>query len=451
MKFDREYFQGIFRIGLPIIIQNVVLSALNLVDVLMIGQLGEVSVASVGLGNQVTFLQFFLIFGVTSGCAVFAAQFWGRKDVVSVRKVLGIAVSMAGLGSLLFTLLAVGFPRFALGIYSRDPAVIDLGSQYLRIVGLCYPFIAITFSHASVLRSTGNVRLPMVTGIIALGLKTLLTYGLVFGHFGMPQMGLPGAAISTVIARVLESVLLVSAVHIFRTPAAARLSEMFAFSRAFLFSVLKTSLPVLYNEMLWSLGITTYNAIFARIGTEAIAAMNISSSIENLAFVLFIGISDACGIMIGNSIGAGEEQKAYDYARRTLLLGTLGAMAMGGVVYLLSGYLLELYKVSPQVLDYAHKALMVVSGCLWIRVNNMMIVVGVLRAGGDTRFGFLLDAGTVWGVGIPLALLGAFVFKLPVYWVYLMIMSEELTKYLIGLWRVFNRKWMHDLTHVAAV
>jgi putative MATE family efflux protein len=451
MRFDREYFKSLFTIALPIIVQNLILSSLNMIDVLIVGQLGEVSVASVGLANQVTFLMFFLIFGVTSGSAMFAAQFWGKRDVVSVRKVLGISLSMAGVGSLIFVILALGFPRAALSFYTTDPAVIAEGSGYLRIIGFCYPFLAITFSNASILRSTGNVRLPMIVGIVALGLKTLMTYTFVFGLFGFPVMGIQGAALATVIARILECGLLITGVYKLHMPTAAKLKEIFSFTRAFLFKVLKTSLPVVINEMLWSIGISTYNAIYAHIGTEAIAAMNISGTIENLAFVTFIGISDACGILIGNNIGAGHPQRAFDYARRTLLLSTLGAILMGGVIFLFSGRILALYKVAPVVMDYARTVLTVVSCCLWIRVNNMTIVVGILRAGGDTRFSMWLDAGTVWLVGIPLALLGAFVFKLPVYWVYLMVMAEEFTKYLVGLWRVLTRKWMNDLTDMAAV
>ena len=447
MKPDQqEYYSTLARIALPIIFQNLISSSLNMVDVLMIGQLGETAVASVGLGNQVTFLLMFLLFGVTSGSAVFSAQFWGKNDITSIHKVLGIGITLALTGSALFMVIALGFPHVVLSIYTSDPEVIRLGAPFLSMVGLTYPFMALTASFSSTLRSTGDVRLPVVSSTIALVLKTALGYALIFGHFGLPVMGIMGIAVATMIARALECGLLLTFVYVRRTPVAAPVREYFSYSRAFALRVLKTSLPVVFNEMLWSLGITTYTLIYAHISTEAVAASNISGTIENLAFVIFIGISDACGIMVGNKIGAGKESTALDYGRRTIILTTIGGMAMGGIIYPFSPLILSLYKVSPNVTEYTRRILLVVSLCLWIRTSNMTIVVGVLRSGGDTRFGLILDAGTVWLVGVPLALLGAFVLHLPVYWVYTMVMGEELAKYIVGMIRVISKKWIHNLT-----
>lgn len=447
MKPDQqEYYSTLARIALPIIFQNLISSSLNMVDVLMIGQLGETAVASVGLGNQVTFLLMFLLFGVTSGSAVFSAQFWGKNDITSIHKVLGIGITLALTGSALFMVIALGFPHVVLSIYTSDPEVIRLGAPFLSMVGLTYPFMALTASFSSTLRSTGDVRLPVVSSTIALVLKTALGYALIFGHFGLPVMGIMGIAVATMIARALECGLLLTFVYVRRTPVAAPVREYFSYSRAFALRVLKTSLPVVFNEILWSLGITTYTLIYARISTEAVAASNISGTIENLAFVIFIGISDACGIMVGNKIGAGKESTALDYGRRTLILTTIGAILMGGIIYLFSPLILSLYKVSPSVTEYTRRILLVVSLFLWIRTSNMTIVVGVLRSGGDTRFGLILDAGSVWLVGVPMALLGAFVLHLPVYWVYTMVMGEELAKYIVGMIRVVSKKWIHNLT-----
>ena len=204
-------------------------------------------------------------------------------------------------------------------------------------------------------------------------------------------------------------------------------------------------LPVMLNELFWALGITTYNVIYGRMGTESFAAMSIVGTIEQLAFVFFIGISNATSVLVGNRIGAGKENEAHTYAGRSLGLAALGGLVMGIIVQLVKTPVLSLYNVSPEVLQNVSAVLNVVTFFVWIRVSNMTIVVGILRAGGDTRFSLFLDGIIIWIVGVPMAYLGANVWELPVYFVYLCVMSEELTKYVLGLNRYFSRKWIHNL------
>lgn len=185
--------------------------------------------------------------------------------------------------------------------------------------------------------------------------------------------------------------------------------------------------------------------VYGRIGTDAIAAVNIAASIEGLAFVIFIGISDACGIMVGNRIGANEEQLAYTYARRTIKISTIGAVLMGMLILVGSDTILSFYKLSATSLAYAHNILMVMGFLLWLRVSNMILIVGVLRAGGDTRFGLFLDAGTIWLVGVPLAVIGGMVLHLPIHIVYLLVVLEEVIKYAVAMWRFGSRRWINNL------
>lgn len=445
MLRDRTYYTTLLSIAIPIIAQNFITSSLNLIDVAMLGQLGETTVASVGLANQLFFLLVLMLFGTYSGVGVFTSQLWGKGDLPNIRRVLGIGLMIGVTGSMIFTLLALVFPNLVLRFYSEDPAVIDLGSKYLRIVGWSYTVTAITFAYSSVLRSTGYVRVPMIVSVCALSIKTILNYGLILGNLGLPALGAEGAAISTVVARSIEFLALITVVYSRRLPPAARISEMVGFSREFLVRVLRTSLPVLANEMLWSLGITTYNMVYGRIGTDAIAAVNIAATIENLAFVIFMGLSDATGIMIGNRIGANEEEKAFGYARQTLIIGTTGSILVGLIILFSSDFILSFYKLSDAALANAHNILTVIGFMMWIRVSNMILIVGVLRAGGDTRFSMFLDAGSVWLVGVPLAVTAGLVFHLPVYVVYAMVMSEELVKYGVAMWRLFSRRWIHNL------
>lgn len=442
-----RYSSRLLHLALPIIAQQFVSSSLNLIGGLMVGQLGETSMAAVGLSNQVFFLLTFLLFGTSSGIAIFTAQLWGKEDIENIRRVFGLGLIVAFTGSLFFFIMAVFFPGAALSVYTTDPAVIALGVPYLRLVGLSYFFTAFTFMLAASMRSTGDVRTPLAVSFSALTINTVLSYALIFGKLGLPRMDVNGVAVASTISRLLECAGLIAAARLRRSPVLGTLRQTFSFTWDFAKSVLGRALPVTFNEMLWSLGISTYNAIYAHIGTDAIAAVNITSTIESLAFVIFIGISDATAILVGHQIGRGAEHGAYKDARTSLFLGMAGAAGMGVVLYFIAPHIVNLYKVSATVTEYALNILVVISATLWLRVSNMTLFVGIFRSGGDTRFGFLLDALGIWLVGVPAALAGAFLLHLPVYWVYLMVMSEEALKCVVALFRFFSGKWIHNVTH----
>jgi Na+-driven multidrug efflux pump len=420
---DREYYPRLYKIAIPIALQSFMMSSLNMVGVVMIGQLGAVPVAAVGLANQIFFLLTLMLFGIYTGSAMFTAQLWGIKDIPNIRKVLGLALTL-GLGTgTLFLIIAEFFPVAVLSIYSQDPAVIALGSYYLRILGLSFIPYAISFCYAIVLRS------------------------LIFGKLGLPALGVYGAGLAVVISRLLELVLILLLTYRKDSPAAAKLHELFSYNLEFSKKVLKPVLPVVANEILWSLGITAYSVVYARINTDSIAAMNIVASIDQMALVLFNGIGHACAIMVGNWIGAGDEEQAFRYAARSEALGMLGGLGIGALVLVSSNLILSLYKVPPDVIAYAHNALIILGLLLWLRASNMIMFIGIFRSGGDTRFALVLDGLIIWVVGVPLAFIGAFVFHLPVYWVYLLVMSEEITKWCLGAYRFFTRKWIHNLAN----
>ena len=258
-------------------------------------------------------------------------------------------------------------------------------------------------------------------------------------------MGVRGAGIGTLIAMVLQLFCLVYFSNRQKTPAAGSLKELFSINPDFFKRFLVTSFPVIMSEAMWSLGMTTYNVVYARISTEAIAAINISISLEDLGFVAFIGIANACAIIIGNRIGAGEEEKAYIYGKRFIILGISGALVIGVIIFLVSGEVVLLYNISDLARSYAHTILRIYSFTLWVRVSTIILFVGILRSGGDTRYAFLLDLCAVWLIGVPLAFIGAFVLQLPVYFVYLLVFSEEAFKFVIVLKRFSTKKWIHNL------
>ena len=442
---DPEYFHEVRRIAVPIMIQQLMFSGLNLLGVVFVGQKGDASVAAVGLAGQVAFLLNLVHFGIISAAAMFTAQFWGRRDISNLRRVLGLCLMLAVSASLIFFALAQLLPHQILGIYSRDVAVIELGANYIRTFSWTFLFFGVTFSYALVMRSTGNVKTPTTISVIALSISTFLSYSLIFGKFGIPEIGIQGAAVAAVIARAFECVTLLTVTYLIKSPVAASLRELTDFNRAFIGRVIRPMLPVILNELFWSLGITTYNVIYGRMGTASFAAMNIVSTIEQVAFVVFIGISNATSVLVGNRIGAGREDEAFVYAGRSLGLGIVGGLTIGMLLQLAKGPVLSLYNVSPEVIHNAGHIINVVTFFLWVRVNNMTIVVGILRAGGDTRFSLFLDGIIIWLVGVPMAYIAAFVLHLPVYYVYLFAMSEEATKWLLGVSRYRSRKWINNL------
>jgi putative MATE family efflux protein len=446
---DAKFFRAMLAIALPVAFQQLISASMNMVDVLMVGQLGETSIAALGLANQVFFLLILFLFGVTSGMAIFTAQYWGKGDVESIRLVLGISLSISLLVGGIYCLVALLAPETVMGFYTQDQDVIRLGASYLRIVGFSYLIVPVVTSYLAVLRSVTLVKLAAFVTVSALLFKAGISYLLIFGKFGLPALGVRGAAIGTTLGWTFQLILLFILVYTQRTPLAANPLSFFRFDRAFVFRVLKTSMPAAINELFWSFGITVYNAVYARIGTDAIAAVNINATIEDLFFVLFIGLGNACAVMVGNKIGAGDKDVSYEYGQRFLTLGILGALLAGTVVILIREPFIGLgwYDISPAAADNLRMLMLVFSFSLWLRVHNFMLFIGALRAGGDTRFAMFMEIFSIWAVGVPMALLGGFVFHLPVYWVYVMVLAEEAVKAIVIQFRFHSRKWIHDLVN----
>jgi putative MATE family efflux protein len=380
--------------------------------------------------------------------AIFTAQFWGKKEIEPIRKVLGISIIFSSAIALIFTLAALLIPEKLLGFYTNDVEVIRLGSSYLRIIGFTYIPIALTTSYIAVLRSIQLVRITVIATTVALVFKTVLGYLLIFGIWGFPALGVRGAAIGTASGWGLEMILLVILVYAQKTPLATNPLTFFKFDLSFLARVLRTASPAVANEMFWSLGITTYNAIYAHIGTDAIAAININGTIEELSFVAFVGIGNACAVIVGNRIGAQQKEAAYQTVIRIATLSVIFAWTIGILVFVSRNLVTNLYDLSLVGANNVRMLLLVMACTIWIRMFNFVVFIGALRAGGDTRFALIMEICSIWLIGVPAAYLGGFVFHLPVYYVYLMVMLEEAAKAFVSVWRFRSRKWIHDLVNI---
>ena len=436
MLRDKAFLNPFIKIVLPIALQYLFISSLGIVDTIMVGQMGAAAIASVSLATQVFFLLNFTLFGIQTGAAIFTAQYWGNQDIPGIRRVLGVSLTIGLTACALFSVLALGFPTQAVGFYTQDPQVITLGSEYLRIVGFSYIATTITACYTSALRSVGHIRMPVLVGILTLCLNTALNYLLIFGHLGLPRLGVLGAAVATSTARVLECAALLLYVYLSRSPLAASLKELTRIDRRFWGVYLGVAAPVVANEVLWSVGTSLYNAVYAHIGTEQLAAVSVAITILNLASVIFNGISTACGIMVGNAIGAGQPEKAYLVAKRSLILGGGLALVVGTGLFLARFAAIDLFQLSAATRQYAYDVLGVLSFAVIFRAFNPTIIVGTLRSGGDVRYSALLDVGAVWLVGVPLAFLGGYVLHLPIHWVVVCALGEGLSKSIIG-----RRNW----------
>jgi putative MATE family efflux protein len=448
---DREFIRSMLAIALPVAFQQLITASLNMIDVLMVSQLGETSVAALGLANQIFFLLILFLFGVTSGMSIFTAQYWGKGDVENIRRVLGICLAIAVAVAAAFTLAATLIPQRLMSFYTEDQEVIQLGSAYLRIVGLSYIPMAVSVSYIAVLRSITFVKITVVVAVLALGLKTLLAYLLIFGIGIFPELGVRGAAIGTGVGWGFECILLIIFVYTLKTPLAANPLSFFWFSRPFAMNVLRTSMPAAANEVLWSLGITSYNAVYARIGTDAIAAVNINATIEELVFVLFIGLGNACAVMVGNKIGAGEKEIAFEYGRRFLIIGVTVAVMGGAFIFSQRDLIIsQLPEISPSTADNLRGLMFVFATSAWLKMVNFILFIGAMRAGGDTRYAMFTELFSIWAIGVPAALIGGFVLQLPVYSVYALVLLEEAAKAIIVSRRFVSRRWIHDLVNAPA-
>jgi len=444
---DKAFMKGMLAIAVPVAIQNLISSSVNMIDTLMISSLGQASIAAVGLANQVFFLYILITFGINSGSSIFIAQFWGKEDIPSIKKVMGLAITLSTIAGTVFTIAAFFFPTQIMSILIKEPEVIKLGAEYLRIVSLSYTVTAISFAFSISLRTTGRPNVPLKVSIISFLTNTIFNYILIFGHLGFEPMGVKGAAIGTLIARIVEILLILYAIYGTKSILAASVRELMSWHKDFLKKYIETTYPVVITEGFWALGQVLYAMAYARIGEEATAAVQLTNTIQNLFFVVVRGLANACNIMVGAKIGGGDEKVAYDYAVRFIFLSTISGLALGVIMALTPDIILKLFRGLDSSLYNTSRALLIVLGITFVlRVYNTIAIVGVLRAGGDTKIAMRIDLGTVWLIGVPLAFIGALVLKLPIHQLVLLVTLEEVVKALVGIPIIKSGKWIKNLT-----
>lgn len=443
---DTQFYRSLFTIGVPIMVQNLINSLVNMLDTIMIGRLGTVEIAAVGLGNNFFFLYNMVLFGICSGGAIFTAQFWGKRDIPGIRKNTGFCLVLSiGMG-IVFTLSVMLMPERILGAYSKDPEVVKAGTAYLRTLGPAFIPYSISFVFMLTLRSVERVRLAMVTTLIALSLNLSLNYVCIFGFGPIPAMGVTGAATATVISRIIEMLIMVSVSYARKYPPAGSIREFFGFTTAFVRRFLRIAFPVILNEIIWSLGVSTQNIIFARTHTDAIAAFNITNTVSQLTWVFFIGLGNGAAALIGKQIGRRDDAGARDYASRLVRFAPLLGAAAIPILLLLSFFLPAVFKVNATVIAHTTSMFIILACSYPFRAFNMAMVIGICRAGGDTVFCMVYDLVFMWAAALPFAAVAGFFFGAPVWLIYLCICSEEPLKSILGFWRYKSGKWLRHVT-----
>ena len=431
---SKAFYQQMFAIAIPVALQSLLTSFLNTLDTMMISSLGDASIAGVGLANQVFFLFTLICFGINTGSSVLFAQYWGVRDVPQVRKINQASLMLSTAISVAFMLVAMLFPYGILELFTHDTAVVQAGGDYLRVAALTYVITAWSFSLGSALRSTGNPKVPLVATMSSFVANAFFNYIFIFGKLGLPAMGVVGAALGTVVARMIEIGVLVFVIKRYQGPLQIPIVYW------------KTTLPVIVNETFWALGQVFYNAAYAMVGTQATAAVQIAVAIQGLAFVIVRGLGSSCSIMLGQSIGKNKIDRAKKDANRFIILSIITGVVIGAIESLTPQWTLLLFgHISPEVYTLGQQLLQVMGIIFILKTINSIIVVGVLRGGGDTHYGMKLEMSCVWLVGVPLSLLAAGVWHLPVTIVVICAGMEEVTKVVIGLYRVYSQKWIHRL------
>lgn len=401
-KQKGNFYYKVFALVIPMALQNLINVGVSATDVLMLGKVGEKVLSGCSLGGQVFWILSLFLFGASSGGAVLVAQYWGKKEMKAIEKVLGISILFTEIVAILFMIASLVFPEQIMSIYTNDPEVARQGVRYMRILAFTYPIAAFTMTYLNLLKSIEKVVISTVVYASSLLLNIVVNAIFIFGLFGAPKLGIAGAAIGTLSARCME--LLVVVIY-----SKYRCKEV----KIHLFMILKPdkiltkdffyyAYPVILNEVLWGLGYSANTAIMGRLGSSATAANSVAQVIRQLSMVVAFGVSNATAILIGKAIGEKKEEVAKDYAKKFIWLSLGCGIAGSLLILILRPIIVPLMGFEGQTAKYLSNFLLIMSYYVLGQAMNTTFVVGIFRSGGDTRFGLILDMSTMWGCSILL-------------------------------------------------
>lgn len=442
----KAFYKMAFALVLPMALQNLINVGISSIDVLMLGKVSETVLSAASLANQVQFIMTLIFFGLTSGAAVLTAQYWGKRDTDSIIKVMGICMRFSLGVAVFFTLVVSLFPAQIMSIFTNEKPVIAEGVKYLRIISFSYIFMSITIIYLNIMRSVERVVVSTVVYLISLVSNVTIASLLIFGLFGLPKLGIMGAAIATLASRFIElTIVIIYAVKyndVLRFKPSSLLQRDKELFRDFLYY----SIPVTLNELMWGGGVAMNSVVIGHLGSSVVSANSVTQISRQLAMVIAFGLANATAISVGKVIGENNLIAAKKYANRFIKLSIIAGVLGAVLILIARPVAMSALNLTPLTQSYLSVMMFVMSYFSIAQAFNTTLVVGVFRAGGDTRFGLFLDVTTMWGGSILVGALAAFVFKWSVPVVYMILMSDEIIKIPFTIKRYKSYKWLKNVT-----
>ena len=443
---DKRFYSHVFRLVMPMAVQNLINVGVTSTDVIMLGKVGETALSGVSLANQIYFILSLLYFGLTSGACVLTAQYWGKKDTRTIEKVMGMSFRISILAGIVFAAAAFFFPYQLMRIFTTDEAVIAAGISYLKIVAFSYVLSAFTNVYLNIIRSIEQVVIATIVYGTSLAANIILNAIFIFGLFGAPAMGAAGAALGTLCSRAIEVVIVIFYAVKINHVVKIRFKDWFVKDKALAKDFFTYAFPVLLNEIAWGAGMAAISAIVGHLGSSAVAAHSVAQVCRQLSMVIGFGISSATAIMIGKAIGEKKEDLAREYGKKFVKIAIVCGIGGGLLILAISPFVRSMLNLTPLAKSYLTAMMFIMSYYVVGQSINTTLIVGVFRAGGDTRFGLVLDVGVMWLCSILGAAVGAFVIGIPMPWVYILLCSDEIIKIPFSIYRYKTYKWLNNVT-----
>ncbi|MBO7334773.1 MAG: MATE family efflux transporter [Lachnospiraceae bacterium] len=444
-KYREGFLKSLFILVIPIVIQNLITSAVSMADVIMLGRVDQTSLSASSLAAQVQFLLNIVYFGLDSALTILASQYWGKKDTKVISKILGIGLIICMSLSTLATVLALFVPEGVIAIWTDDAELRKAGAEYLRYVAASYFFAGISRPYLSIMKSCERVKLSMAVSMVTMGLNVLLNAILIFGLFGMPAMGIIGAALATSISRGIE--LVICLVDFFKQKIIPKaLGNMFNIPRVLLSDFVRYSLPALMNDALWGLAFNMNSIIMGHLGSDIVAANSVVTVARDLVTTVGFGISAAAAILLGKEIGSGDLKLARSDASSILKVSFIASILQGIVLFIAMPYIPNLVKISDTAKNYLTIMLLISTVYQVGQIINTVLIASLFRCGGNSKYGLKLDIISMWGVAVPLGLISAFVLKLPPIIVYAITCTDEFIKMPFAIHHYKKGNWINNLT-----
>ena len=440
-----DFYRQIFKLAIPIIIQNLLSAAVNSADVIMLNYVGQSSISAVSLAANYSSILFMVYYGLGTGASLLCSQYSGKNNLQAIHAVEGIALRFSDGISILVALIAFMMPQRMMQLFTADPELITIGSSYLRVMGITYICWGISEIYLAVLRSIGRVTISMVLNVLAFVLNIFLNAVFIFGLFGAPKLGATGVAIATALSRLVQLLACVI-VSILSKDVKLNPAYMFLRSKVLFHDFIRLSLPALGNDLSWSVAFSMYSVILGHLGTDAVAANSLVIVVRNIGSVFCFAIASAGTILLGQIMGKGDLEKSKKYASRMLRL-TVITGALGGVIVLaVTPFVLKFASLNETAMHYLKYMLLINSYYIMGSAVNTALIAGVFRAGGDTKFGLICDTVDMWVYAVPLGFFAAFVLKLPVLWVYFLLCTDEFVKWPWVLHHYRKGEWAKNIT-----